>query len=80
MDMVSGLINSLQINSTLFVMMGIFVGTFGLSYVLFLRKLSLFLVERDRRTQGRSESVDHLNEELAELSVQLIDKKKASSS
>lgn len=76
MDMVLSLISNLKINSTIFIMMGIFVGTYWICYVLFLRKLSVFLVERDNRTQGRSDSVDHLNEELQSLSEELRNKKK----
>ena len=56
--------------------MGIFVGTYWVCYVLFLRKLSVFLVERDNRTQGRADSVDHLNDELQQLSEELRAKKK----
>jgi F0F1-type ATP synthase membrane subunit b/b' len=76
MDMVLSLISNLKINSTIYIMMGIFVGTYWISYVLFLRRLSGFLVERDNRTQGRSDSVDHLNKELQLLSEDLHNKKK----
>ena len=76
MDVVYSLISSLGINSTLFVMMGIFVGTYWVCYVLFLKRLSNFLIERDGRTQGRSESVDHLNEELQSLHAQIQSKRK----
>lgn len=76
MDVVNSLISSLGLDSTLFVMMGIFVGTYWVCYVLFLRRLSNFLIERDNRTQGRSESVDHLNEELQSLGAQIQSKKK----
>lgn len=57
-------------------MMGVFVGTYWICYVLFLRKLSSFLVERDSRTQGRSDNVDHLNAELVALSEEVKSKKK----
>jgi len=76
MDMVNSLISSLGLNSTLFIMMGLFVGTYWVCYVLFLKRLSGFLIERDNRTQGRSESVDHLNEELQGLEVQILAKRK----
>jgi len=76
MDMVSSLISSLGLNSTLFYMMAIFVGTYWVCYVLFLRRLSNFLVERDNRTQGRSESVDHLNEELHGLETQILGRRR----
>ncbi|MEO5668118.1 MAG: ATP synthase F0 subunit B [Bdellovibrionota bacterium] len=76
MDMVYSLIATLGVNSTLFIMMGIFVGTYWVCYVLFLRRLSKFLVERDSRTQGRSESVDHLNEELQALDMQIQARRK----
>jgi|GEM_PF-1968272 len=76
MDMVTSLISNLKINSSIFIMMGVFVGTYWVCYVLFLRKLSSFLVERDNRTQGRADSVDHLNDELHALSDALRAKKK----
>lgn len=76
MDVVYSLISSLGINSTLFAMMGIFVGTYWVCYVLFLKRLSNFLVERDGRTQGRSESVDDLNEELQVLHAEIQSKRK----
>jgi F-type H+-transporting ATPase subunit b len=76
MDMINSLISSLGINSTLFIMMGLFVGTYWVCYVLFLKRLSSFLIERDNRTQGRSESVDHLNEELQGLESQIVAKRK----
>lgn len=75
MGQVQQLINSLGINSTFFVMLGIFIGAYWLCYVLFLKKLTVFLVERDKRTEGRSDSVDHLNEELKNLSEELKAKK-----
>lgn len=74
--MINSLISSLGINSTLFIMMGLFVGTYWVCYVLFLKRLSSFLIERDNRTQGRSESVDHLNEELQGLESQIVAKRK----
>lgn len=77
MDVVYSLISTLGLNSTLFAMTGIFVGTYWVCYVLFLKRLSNFLVERDNRTQGRSESVDHLNDELLGLDSEIQSKKRS---
>ncbi len=75
MDMLLQLIENLGINSTIFVIIGIFVVSYWVCYVVFLKKLTAFLVERDNRTQGRSENVDQFNEELKNLSIELADKK-----
>ncbi len=75
MDMLLQLIENLGINQTIFVIIGIFVLTYGVSYFVFLKKLTGFLVERDLRTQGRSENVDQFNDDLKTLSLELKDRK-----
>lgn len=75
MDQVLALLNSLKINSSIFVMLGIFIGAYWLCYLLFLKKLTGYLIERDKRTEGRSDSVDSMNEELHALSEELREKK-----
>lgn len=58
------MLGQLGINESIFVMLGLFVGTFIVFQILVLGKLSSTLIERDERTAGREDAVHHLAKEL----------------
>lgn len=75
LDIVIPLLDGLGVDKTIFATMGIFVVAYWAAHFTFLKRLTDFLVERDERTQGRSDNVDEFNEELATLSEELTQKK-----
>ncbi len=64
MEILSSMLSQLGINESIFVMLGLFIGTFAVFHVLVLGKLSATLIERDQRTAGREDAVHHLAKEL----------------
>lgn len=64
MSVIISMLEQLQINSSLFVMLGIFLCCFFLVTQLGVKKLSDYLVERDERIDGREHEIEHLKEEI----------------
>ncbi len=65
--MLGQLAQQLGINSTIFIMFGLVVGTYAILYPLILRKLTDTIVERDARTHGRIAQVAELKVKVEEL-------------
>lgn len=64
MSVIISMLDQLQINSSIFVMLGIFLCSFFLVTQLGVKKLSGYLVERDERIDGREHEIEHLKEEI----------------
>lgn len=71
MDMVQQLLTNFGINSTIFVLLGIFLGTYGVLRVVALGRLTETVLERARRTEGREHAAAEQQQELVELKIQL---------
>lgn len=77
MDMILGLIDSLGLNSTLFIQFGIFMVSFGiLQYVLF-KPYNKAAQERYNRTVGNEESAHQFDEEIELIQRQYREKAQA---
>jgi F0F1-type ATP synthase membrane subunit b/b' len=71
MDMVQQLLTNFGINSTIFVLLGIFVGTYLVLRVVALGRLSETLIERAKRTEGREHLAAEQQQELGDLQLRL---------
>ena len=65
------MLGQLGINESIFVMFGLFIGTYVIFHVLVLGKLSATLIERDQRTAGREDEVHHLAKDLESTRTQI---------
>jgi len=66
MSILINLLRQLQVNDTLFYMLGIFLFSYLVLSQLALKKLSAHLIERDRRIEGREEESHKIKEQLSE--------------
>jgi len=71
MAMVQSLLQNFGINHTIFLMFGIFVGTYAVLRFLALGKLSETIVERSKRTEGREHAAIESQHELVEIEGKL---------
>ncbi len=63
MDVLFSILKGFGVNDSFFIMLGMFLGTFLVVYMLAIRKLSFVVTERDSRTAGREEEVAHIKTE-----------------
>ena len=71
MDQARAILQQLGINQTIFIMIGVFLGTMLLVSLIALNYLSKVLVEREHRTLGRKGESDHIAAELTEIREKL---------
>jgi F0F1-type ATP synthase membrane subunit b/b' len=71
MDILLNILAQLGVNSTIFIMIGLFIGTYVVVSRLAIRKVTATVVERSRRTEGRDHEVHDLRHELTTLNEQL---------
>jgi F0F1-type ATP synthase membrane subunit b/b' len=77
MDFVVNLLSGLGVNSTLPIMMGIFLVGYAIARILGFGSLSDTLVERDERTTGREQMAEEGRLKYAEISTELEAKMKS---
>jgi F0F1-type ATP synthase membrane subunit b/b' len=71
MDMVQQLLTNFGINSSIFVLLGLFLGTYAILRVVALGRLTETVLERAKRTEGREHEAAEQQLELGELNTQL---------
>jgi len=65
------ILQSLGINQSFFVVLGIFMGTYVLLSFLCLNKLAVFLHEREHRIDGREKESEKLHEDVKQIELKL---------
>lgn len=65
MSVITSMLQQLQINNSIFLMLGIFLLSFFLVSQISVKKLSAYLVERDHRLDGRDHEIADMKEEIS---------------